>query len=66
VTLRPSTEWTETVEAGWNQLVDLDVSRLLAALGRTPPAARPELYGDGRAGERVVAAIERFSGAPEA
>ena len=31
----------------------------LAALERTPPAERPQLYGDGRAGERVVAALER-------
>ncbi|MGI8579797.1 MAG: non-hydrolyzing UDP-N-acetylglucosamine 2-epimerase [Solirubrobacteraceae bacterium] len=60
VTLRPSTEWTETVEAGWNELVDLDPERMLAALQRRPPAERPELYGDGRAGERVVAAIERL------
>ena len=27
----------------------------LAALERPPPAERPPLYGDGRAGERVVA-----------
>jgi UDP-N-acetylglucosamine 2-epimerase len=58
VTLRDTTEWVETVEAGWNVLVDLDAAAALAALERTPPARRPELYGDGRAGERVVAALD--------
>jgi UDP-N-acetylglucosamine 2-epimerase (non-hydrolysing)/UDP-GlcNAc3NAcA epimerase len=57
ITLRPSTEWVETVEAGWNTLVDLDVERALEALERDPPNDRPELYGDGHAGERVVAAL---------
>jgi UDP-GlcNAc3NAcA epimerase len=57
VTLRPNTEWTETVEQGWNTLVDLDVDAALAALQREPPADRPALYGDGRAGERVVEAL---------
>jgi UDP-N-acetylglucosamine 2-epimerase (non-hydrolysing)/UDP-GlcNAc3NAcA epimerase len=59
VTLRPGTEWTETVEAGWNVLVDLDADAAVRALERTPPAERPPLYGDGRAGERVVAALAR-------
>jgi UDP-N-acetylglucosamine 2-epimerase (non-hydrolysing)/UDP-GlcNAc3NAcA epimerase len=57
VTLRDTTEWVETVEAGWNVLVDLDREAALRALARTPPAERPDLYGDGKAGERVVQAL---------
>ena len=57
VTLRDTTEWVETVQAGWNVLVDLDTGAALAALERDVPAERPELYGDGRAGERVVSAL---------
>jgi UDP-N-acetylglucosamine 2-epimerase (non-hydrolysing)/UDP-GlcNAc3NAcA epimerase len=57
VTMRPSTEWTETVEVGWNVLVDLDQAAALSALERVPPAERPPLYGDGHAGERIVAAL---------
>jgi UDP-N-acetylglucosamine 2-epimerase (non-hydrolysing)/UDP-GlcNAc3NAcA epimerase len=57
ITLRPSTEWTETVELGWNALVDLDSELALAALARKPPAERPPLYGDGHAGDRVVDAL---------
>jgi len=57
VTLRPSTEWTETVEQGWNVLVDLDREAMLAALARRLPSERPPLYGDGRAAERAVTAL---------
>ncbi len=57
VTLRPSTEWVETVESGWNTLVDLDAGAALEALERGVPSERPQLYGDGHAAERCVAAI---------
>lgn len=57
ITLRSTTEWTETVQTGWNVLVDLDPEAAIAALERPRPRDRPELYGDGRAGERVVATL---------
>ena len=57
VTLRAMTEWGETVQHGWNTVVDLDRERALEAVSRDPPPDRPPLYGDGRAGERVVSAL---------
>jgi UDP-GlcNAc3NAcA epimerase len=57
VTLRANTEWVETVSAGWNTLVDLDADAALAALQTEPPTEHPQLYGDGHAAERCVAAI---------
>jgi UDP-N-acetylglucosamine 2-epimerase (non-hydrolysing)/UDP-GlcNAc3NAcA epimerase len=61
ITLRDTTEWKETLDAGWNTLVGLDSAATLEALAKPRPASHPELYGDGFAGERVAAAIARLN-----
>ena len=55
VTLRPSTEWAETVEVGANVLVDDDPDAIvLAVTYATMPERRPQLYGDGHASARIA------------
>jgi UDP-GlcNAc3NAcA epimerase len=55
VTLRDTTEWRETVEAGANMLVPIDPG-VIASVIRSArmPAERPQLYGDGHASERIA------------
>jgi UDP-N-acetylglucosamine 2-epimerase len=61
VTLRPSTEWVDTVEVGANELVDDDPDRLVEAVARARmPQDRPQLYGDGHAAERIAEALVRL------
>jgi len=55
VTMRPSTEWMDTVEAGANVLVDDDPDLIASAAAEADmPAGRPALYGDGHASERIA------------
>ncbi|MFZ4615406.1 MAG: non-hydrolyzing UDP-N-acetylglucosamine 2-epimerase [Rectinemataceae bacterium] len=58
VTLRDTTEWIETVESGWNQLVGsspADIERALAS--PLPSAERRPVYGSGNAATLILEAI---------
>jgi len=58
VTMRPSTEWVDTVEQGANVLVDDDPDAIEAAVrGAVFPDDAPPLYGDGNAAARIASAL---------
>jgi UDP-N-acetylglucosamine 2-epimerase len=62
VTLRPSTEWVDTVEVGANVLVDDDPDAIVRAVHEARfPDDPPPLYGDGQASGRVAAALYAVS-----
>jgi UDP-N-acetylglucosamine 2-epimerase len=56
VTVRPSTEWVDTVANGANVLVEPDGIVAAVAAARFPVGA-PPLYGNGHAAEAVAAAL---------
>ena len=58
VTMRPSTEWAETVAVGANVLVDDDPAAIASAITyATIPERRPQLYGDNRASARIASVL---------
>ena len=59
VTLRSTTEWTDTVRVGANTLVDPDnLGDFAAVLGRASyPEDAPALYGDGHAARHIAASL---------
>jgi UDP-N-acetylglucosamine 2-epimerase len=60
LTLRPETEWTETVASGWNLLVAPDDPDLaLRIRGFAPGGERPAVFGDNVA-EKMTEAIRNF------
>ena len=60
ITLRPETEWVETVETGWNVLVDADPAKIVNAVLSQgwPTGTPPTVFGDGQASERIVEILQ--------
>jgi UDP-N-acetylglucosamine 2-epimerase len=62
ITLRSETEWTETVKAGWNIIVDTDVKKIQSAVTQIAAVRKlPHLpiYGDGTTSRAITAALSR-------
>lgn len=57
ITLRGETEWTETLESGWNTLVGADVDKIVDAVLAPRPGEKTNYYGDGHASKYIVEAI---------
>jgi len=61
ITLRPETEWIETVETGWNVIAGSDPDCIVAAAMERewPVGPPPAVFGAGDAAERITAVLGR-------
>jgi UDP-GlcNAc3NAcA epimerase len=64
VTLRPNTEWVETLGDGWNILVDDNREKIIDAVLQKPPGKAPDLslFGNGGSSERIIETALSFLG----
>jgi UDP-N-acetylglucosamine 2-epimerase len=62
ITMRNETEWIETVETGWNVLVDVDPEEVKTSINKPKPAEHPlSIFGDGKASDRIAEILENVN-----
>lgn len=59
ITLRDETEWSETLQGGWNLLSSVNDNKLLFDFNKVPYTNWAPLYGDGKASEKIAQIIKR-------
>lgn len=57
ITLRDETEWTETINAGWNQIAGHKEEQILQCLENNPIRKDIPEYGDGDAANKIIALL---------
>ena len=66
LTLREETEWPETIKSGWNVLVGTSVERIVKEAsqteGRRKYQKENKIFGDGKAGEKIVQILIKHYG----
>lgn len=60
ITMRDETEWVETVENGWNIIVGTNENNILNAIVEfTPERKQEDIFGDGKAGEKILDILKK-------
>jgi UDP-N-acetylglucosamine 2-epimerase (non-hydrolysing) len=66
LTVRDTTEWPETIEAGWNRLVEANSEAISSACRDIRTTARPQTlshpFGDGAAAYKIARFIKDVCG----
>ncbi|MBT3604110.1 MAG: UDP-N-acetylglucosamine 2-epimerase (non-hydrolyzing), partial [Candidatus Latescibacteria bacterium] len=60
ITLRDETEWVETVQAGWNQVVGASQTDIMAAVEtfrKPPPHPQTAFYGSGDTARQILSTL---------
>jgi UDP-GlcNAc3NAcA epimerase len=60
ITLRSETEWTETLNGGWNTLIFDDLLSISKAINKPVSNYINNLYGDGNAAQQITEKIGEF------
>jgi UDP-GlcNAc3NAcA epimerase len=58
-TLRTETEWVETIQSGWNQLINYNDPFPILLSSATEPKTHPDFYGNGHSCNKIIAQLKK-------